>query len=150
MTRKGNVIMKALLIPVGEMPREIEINGYDDLKKAVGGYIDAAGWIFDDYPTIYVNDEGKFSCSPNRAIYATEADAGKVTWDGVEVKEGDLIDIIYGDFVAIGFDRQMGEDRDISDEEIERVMERFGTEQSIESGIIEALRIKMGRNSTAW
>lgn len=51
--------MKALLIPVGEEPREVEVEGLADLQELVGGTIDAVGWVFDDSPTLYVNDEGK-------------------------------------------------------------------------------------------
>ena len=118
---------KAVLVPLGEMPRIVEANSLKDLQHFVGGYIDAAGWIFNDEPTVYVNDDGKYTCMPNRAVYATADDAGKIGWDGKPFKEGDVLDIIFGDFICIGFDAETGEDRDITDEEIARVMARFGT-----------------------
>lgn len=135
--------MKAMLIPVGEMPRMVEIDGLEGLQQAVGGHIDACGWMFDDAPTIYVNDDGKFSCAPNRAIYATAEDDGKQSWHGT-VREGDLLDIVFGDFVAVGFDPMTGEDRDITEKECEKVLARFGTQRSIDSGILETLAVKMG------
>ncbi len=134
--------MKAMLIPTGGYPREIEVCGLKGLQEAVGGAIDACGWVFDDAPTLYVNDEGKLACPPNRAVYATEREAGAISWDGSTVREGDLLDIICGDFVAVGFDPEAGEDRDITEEEAARVAERFGTPESVMSGLAEALRIR--------
>ena len=135
--------MRALLIPVGEMPYEINIDGYEDLKAAVEGFIENVAWVFDDKPSLYINEEGKYLCEPNRAIYAQAEDV-EFTWSRKIIHEGDVLDIIYGNFVAIGFDPISGEDRDITDEEIDKVMERFGTAESIESGMIEAMRIQMG------
>lgn len=40
--------MKAIIIPVGAMPRAIEIEGLKDLQRAVGGCIEACGWVFND------------------------------------------------------------------------------------------------------
>ena len=134
--------VKALLIPVGESPRPITIDGLKGLQTAVGGCVECAGWIFDDQPTVYLNDEGKYSCLPNRAVYAAAEDAGKHTWDGGTVAEGDVLDVIFGDFVAVGFDPETGEDRDITDEEIERVMRRFGKRSDIWSGFREVMRIR--------
>lgn len=136
--------MKALLVPVGGYPLPIDIEGLSDLQQAVGGTIDAVGWVFDDAPELYVNDEGKFRCAPNRAVYATEDDAGRRKWDGSETKEGELLDVIFGDFVAIGFDPDTGEDRDITEAEAEKVVARFGSSRSIESGLVEAMRIGAG------
>lgn len=69
--------MKALLIPVGEEPREVEVEGLADLQELVGGTIDAVGWVFDDSPTLYVNDEGKVNgMLPNRVVYVTEKEDG--------------------------------------------------------------------------
>ena len=44
---------------------------------------------------------------------------------------------------ASGIDPETGEDRDVTDEEIKRVRERFGTLRSIDSGWMEALTIKL-------
>ena len=89
--------MKALLIPVGEEPREIEVEGLADLQELVGGHIDAAGWVFDDSPALYVNDEGKVNgMLPNRAVYVTEKEDGCQKWDGGAWAEGEVLDILYG------------------------------------------------------
>ena len=133
---------KAILVPVGGKPHSIEIEGLSDLQSAVGGWIESASWVFDDEPAMYVNEEGKFTCLPNRAVYARPEDAGRLTWDGKAIAEGDVLDIIFGDFVCIGFDPETGEDRDISDEETARVMERFGAPGDIRSGEREVLRIR--------
>ena len=136
--------MKAILVPVDGLPRPIEVEGLKGLQEAVGGYVEPCSWIFGDCPAVYVNEEGKFNGSePNRAIYATAADEGFVKWDGSIVHEGDVLDIIYGDFVCIGFDPETGEDRDVTDEEAERVRERFGTLRSLDSGWMEALSIQL-------
>lgn len=70
--------MKAMLIPTGGCRREIEVCGLRDLQEAVGGRIDACGRVFDDAPTLYVNDEGKLACPPNRTMYATKRVASGV------------------------------------------------------------------------
>ena len=89
--------MKALLIPVGEEPREVEVEGLADLQELVGGHIDAAGWVFDDSPALYVNDEGKVNgMLPNRAVYVTEKEDGCQKWDGGAWTEGEVLDILYG------------------------------------------------------
>ena len=135
--------MKAIIIPVGAMPRIIEVDGLKDMQRAVGGNIELCSWVFNDQPTVYVNEEGKFTCEPNRAVYATEAEEGCVKWDGTKIKRGDLLEILFGDILCVGFDPETGEDRDVTDEEWERVRERFGTLRSIDSGWMEALTIRL-------
>ena len=137
-------MVKAMVVPVGEMPYLVEINGYKDIQKAVHGNIEPCSWVFDDQPSVYVNEEGKFTQPPNRAIYAEAKDAGNLKWDGTRVKEGECLDIIFGDFICVGFDEETGEDRDINDEEIQLVIERFGSYESIDSGVIETLKIQLG------
>lgn len=138
--------MKALLIPVGEAPKVVEVDGLEDLQKFVGGYIESAGWIMDDDPAIYVNEEGKFNgCMPNRAVYAPKEWEGRTLYDGTFCREGQVLDIIYGDFVAIGFDPGTGSDKDITDEQIERVMARFsGSPEADLSGGSEFIRLQHG------
>lgn len=135
--------MKALLIPVGEEPREVEVEGLADLQELVGGTIDAVGWVFDDSPTLYVNDEGKVNgMLPNRAVYVTEKEDGCQKWDGGTWAEGEVIDILFGPIVAIGFDPRTGEDRGITPEDAGRVRERFsGSVEADNSGAIEYLKI---------
>ena len=63
------------------------------------------------------------------------------------VAEGELYSIVFGDMVCVGFDPETGEDRDITDEEAQRVMERFGSVESIESGADEHLRLAFRRRA---
>lgn len=132
---------KAVLVPVGDKPEFVEVDGYKSLQKLVGGCIESVSWIFDDAISVYANDEGKSLCNPNRAIYAQPQHVGKIGWDGEEIVEGKLLDIIFGDFVCVGFDPETGEDRDLTDDEIQLIMERFGSVASIKSGLIETLKI---------
>lgn len=63
------------------------------------------------------------------------------------VAEGELYSIVFGDMVCVGFDPETGEDRDITDEEAQRVVERFGSVESIESGADEHLRLAFRRRA---
>ena len=38
--------MKAIIIPVGAMPRTIEVEGLKDMQRAVGGNIELCSWVF--------------------------------------------------------------------------------------------------------
>ena len=148
--------LEAMIVPVGEKPYlktlEADENGsfLRALQECVGGHIEPMGYLFDDAPTAYCNEVGKLAgrgCRPNRAIYATEAmaNAGYVSPNDPSraVKPDELYDIVFGDMVCVGFDPETGEDRDITPEERERVTERFGSRESIESGYLEALRIHL-------
>lgn len=57
------------------------------------------------------------------------------------MREGDLYAIVFGDMVFCGLDPETGESRDISPEECERVRERFGGAESIDSGASELLSL---------
>ena len=63
------------------------------------------------------------------------------------VAEGELYSIVFGDMVCVGFDPETGEDRDITDAEAERVMDRFGSDESIMSGGFELIRMMMRRRA---
>lgn len=119
------------------------------LQECVGGYIEPMPFVFDDEPSVYCNENGKFdpSCRPNRAIWVTE-DMAASGWaspsDPTRPAEvGELIDIAYGDLVCVGFDPETGRDRDISDREMARVRERFGGKASIMSGEVESARMRV-------
>lgn len=75
----------------------------------------------------------------NRAVYADKAmeDAGFLSQldFATPVREGDLYAIVFGDMVFCGFDPETGESRDISPEECERVRERFGGAESVDSRV---------------
>lgn len=79
---------------------------------------------------------------PNRAVFVPEDRVGSRKWDGGTWAAGEVIDILFGPIVAVGFDPLTGEDRDISDEEIQRVKERFsGSVAADNSGAAEYLRM---------
>ena len=124
------------------------------LQSCVGGPIEPAGYIFEDMPAAYVNEEGLLTASldtANRAIYATRqmAEAGYLSQMDFShvVEEGELYSIVFGDIVCVGFAPETGEDCDIADTEAERVAKRFGNVESIESGAVEYLRLAFRRRA---
>lgn len=103
---------------------------------------------------MYVNEEGLLGASidtANRAIYATRrmAEMGYLSQMDYSrvVEEGELYSIVFGDMVCVGFDPETGEDRDITDAEAERVMNRFGSDESIVSGGCELVRMMLRRRA---
>lgn len=147
--------MKGMLIPVDGEPVEIDIkvdeegSTLHDLQRLVGGNIEPFDVIFGAEVCVYVNEEGLYSCPPNRAVYATEemADAGYLsTLDfRTPVKEGDLHSILFGDLVAVGFDPMSGEDRDLSAAKLEEVSDYFTNASAPGSGLREVIAIKTGQ-----
>lgn len=146
--------MKAMLIPVYGEPYEIDLvpeaNGstLHALQQAVGGNIEPFTPLFEDSPTLWVNEEGVWSCPPNRAVYATREMEQAGYLSQVQfgaVKENDLYAILYGDIVALGFDPDTGESRDISPEEISRVTDYFSDISPSGSGFIECMAIQSGK-----
>lgn len=148
--------LEAMIVPVSGAPYHKTLEAGENgsflraLQECVGGHIEPMGYLFDDTPTVYCNEEGKLAgsgCRPNRAIYATEAmaNAGYASPNDPSraVEPDELYDIVFGDMVCVGFDPETGEDRDITPEEREHVIERFGSRESIESGDLEVLRIHL-------
>ena len=148
--------LDVMVVPIGREPelRTLEPDGEGSFLKAlqgcVGGLIEPMGWLFDDEPAGYCNEEGLLGATfldANRAVYATKAmeDAGFLSQlDGRSpVREGDLFTIVFGDMVFCGFDPETGESRDITPEECERVRERFGGAESIGSGAAELLSLAL-------
>lgn len=78
----------------------IEIKGYDDLNKAVGGYIEAAP-VCPAVCTIYVNEEGKLRDMPPNAMMFYD---GK-PWD-----------VIVGTMVLVGPPDNEGNETDATPE----------------------------------
>ena len=139
--------MRALVVPVDGTPVPVEVCGLREMQRVVGGDIESVPWVFDDEPAVYVNGEGKYTCEPNRALYATREGE---RWDGTPIHEGDLLDIAYGPMLCVGFDPDTGESRDITDDEADRVVERFG-EETVGSGLCEETYIRLtgGRMGSA-
>lgn len=123
--------IRAMLIATGELPREVTLlpdkNGstLKPLQALVGGNIETFDIAFGEGVSLYVNEEGLFTCPPNRAIFATEemAKAGYLSQlDYSKVVEmGDFYTVLNGDIVAVGFDPETGESRSLTDGETARV-----------------------------
>lgn len=123
--------IRAMLIPTGEPPREMtllpEKNGstLKPLQTLVGGNIEPFDIVFGDGISLYVNEEGLFTCPPNRAIFATEEmeKAGYLSQlDYTKpVEMGDFYTVLNGDILAVGFDPETGESRSLTDGELSRV-----------------------------
>ena len=123
--------IRAMLIATGEPPREVTLlpdkNGstLKPLQALVGGNIETFDIAFGEGVSLYVNEEGLFTCPPNRAIFATEemAKAGYLSQlDYSKVVEmGDFYTVLNGDIVAVGFDPETGESRSLTDGELSRV-----------------------------
>ena len=70
--------IRAMLIATGEPPREVTLlpdkNGstLKPLQALVGGNIEAFDIAFGEGVSLYVNEEGLFTCPPNRAISALD------------------------------------------------------------------------------
>ena len=114
--------MKGMLIPTNGNPVEIDIK---------------------------VDEEGLFTCPPNRAVYATKGmeEAGYLSMMDYSspVKEGELYSILCGDLVAVGFDFETGENRDLSADEMSRVADYFTEVSKPGSGIEEVIAIRTGQ-----
>lgn len=113
--------MKGMLIPTNGNPVEIDIevdetgSTLHDLQRLVGGNIEPFDVIFGEGISLYVNEEGLFTCPPNRAVYATK---------GME---------------------EAGENRDLSADEMSRVADYFTEVSKPGSGIEEVIAIRMGQ-----
>lgn len=152
--------MKGMLIPTNGNPVEIDIkvdeegSTLHDLQRLVGGNIEPFDVIFGEGISLYVNEEGLFTCPLNRAVYATKGmeEAGYLSMMvsmmdyGSPVKEGELYSILCGDLVAVGFDFETGENRDLSADEMSRVADYFTEVSKPGSGIEEVIAIRMGQH----
>lgn len=87
-TDERKEMMDVLLIKPGMYPQAVKIGcELEDLQKAVGGDIEAT-YPFDDEVALVVNAEGKFNGSElNRSL---------------KTEDGQLYDIIAGDFLVVG------------------------------------------------
>ena len=148
-------LLNELLIPTNGNPVEIDIevdetgSTLHDLQRLVGGNIEPFDVIFGEGISLYVNEEGLFTCPPNRAVYATKGmeEAGYLSMMDYSspVKEGELYSILCGDLVAVGFDFETGENRDLSADEMSRVADYFTEVSKPGSGIEEVIAIRMGQ-----
>ena len=118
--------MKGMLIPTNGNPVEIDIevdetgSTLHDLQRLVGGNIEPFDVIFGEGISLYVNEEGLFTCPPNRAVYATKGmeEAGYLSMMDYSspVKEGELYSIclLYTSLVMKKFGSELS-DRALAD-----------------------------------
>ncbi len=81
-----------LLVPIGGRPQPVVVNNINKtLRCEMFACAFDETWDDDVEVLLYVNDAGKFDGSaPNRAIWAS----------------GNLIDIVFGDFLIVAIDRK--------------------------------------------
>lgn len=114
--------IKVLVVEPNKLPYEKTIkNCLQSKQELVGGYIEYT-YLDDDYNVcIICNEEGKIDgLPPNR-------DIGN--------------DIVFGTFVIVG-DDDTGEDRSLTDDQIEKYKNRFGKESIYETNrkILELIK----------
>jgi hypothetical protein len=136
--------IRCVVVPVGADPHIAEIDPDDTLaglQGLVGGLIESCPHVFGDTPSVFVNEEGKVTgLRPNRAVYAAKEHvvAGFRSPDDPSrpIAEGELLDVVYGNFVCVGFDGETGATVSITDEEVARVMDAFCGWRSQVSGAV--------------
>lgn len=144
--------IQAVLVPVGFDPVAIEIDNTRDIMSHVGGIIDeASGYLPPDaLPfnlSMYVNDEGLYSCQPNRAFYATESMEHEGYYsavDGKPVVSGLPSSLLFGNIVITGFNPETGEDKSLSAGELMDAMNYFQRDSPRGSGREVALIVQNG------
>lgn len=104
--------LKALLVEENKLPKVIEIdNTLSSLQEVVKGYIEYTYMNGIEDAAIICNEEGKINgMGPNR-------DIGN--------------DIVFGPFLIVGDDPNIGENLSLTDDQINKFMEMFN-EKSIE------------------
>lgn len=144
--------IQAVLVPVSLDPVAIEIDGARDIMSHVGGAIDeASGYLPPDaLPfnlSMYVNDEGLYSCQPNRAFYATESMEHEGYYsaiDGKPVVSRLPSSLLFGNIVITGFNPETGEDKSLSAGELMDAMNYFQRDSPRGSGREVALIVQNG------
>ena len=109
--------MKVLLIEPHKPPYPLEIDGIlDEMKKIVGGIIQAV-YPFSDPVALICNDEGKLLGLPlNRALYHPET--------------GEMYDIIAGTFFLCGAPPDADHFTSLTDSQLEKYTQYFYTPES--------------------
>lgn len=106
--------IKVLVVEPNKLPYEKTIpNRLRDKQAIVDGYIEYVRLLEDEDVVLICNEEGKINGSQfNRYIG---------------------YDIIFGAFMIVGENANDGEDRSLSDEQIEKYKERFGYDSILET-----------------
>ena len=115
--------LRALLIKENELPVEVEIpNTLSSLQKQVEGLIEYYYMPDIEDAVIICNEEGKINgMGPNREV-------GR--------------DIIFGPFLIVGDDAEIGESRSLTDEQISKFKNMFN-EKSIAKTYDKIAKIKL-------
>lgn len=112
MTNNENT-RKVLLVEPQKHPRVVEIDtSLEALQKLVGGYIEPI-YPFDDEVALICNEEGKINGLPlNRGLYD---------------EDGEIYEIIAGNFFIIGAPEDAEDFTSLSQEQIEKFTKLFDT-----------------------
>ncbi len=115
--------LRALLVKENELPVEVEIpNTLSSLQKQVDGLIEYYYMPDIEDAVIICNEEGKINgMGPNREV-------GR--------------DIIFGPFLIVGDDAEIGESRSLTDEQISKFKDMFN-EMSIARTYDKIAKIKL-------
>lgn len=153
---------KAIVLPTyGPDARFVEIDGsLASLQEVVGGCIEPFDVPFDSSRTnpvpkgelfAYVNDEGMYTCKPNRAVYANAYMERRGYLSMLDystpVREGDLYTILFGDILIVReeIDKKGGSRiLDCTDADMQDALAAFG---GVGSGAVEALLLGLTSHS---
>lgn len=115
--------LRALLVKENELPVEVEIpNTLSSLQKQVEGLIEYYYMPDIEDAVIICNEEGKINgMGPNREV-------GR--------------DIIFGPFLIVGDDAELGESRSLTDEQVSKFKDMFN-EKSIARTYDKIAKIKL-------
>lgn len=106
---------KAFFVGADRHCQYIDVNGYQDISNAVGGYIEAVSFGDNDY-FCYINEEGKLIGLPeNNLVTSLWYDSGQTILLG---------DHIVGNAVFFGGIDDEGNDIDIPDD-FDKVLEKY-------------------------
>ena len=144
--------LEAMVVPTGGMPYRKTLEADEDgsflaaLQDCVGGRIEAMGYVFGDAPAVYCN-EGP-ACRPAAAAPRTAPSTPTPPWRRRATRARTTRRVPWSrassttspsaTWCASGSTPRRAMDRDIAEAERRRVMERFGSLESIASGPIEA------------
>ena len=147
---EGNVT--GILVPEGGDPRPVELGKDagsvgDSLRRLVGGSFDVLSIVIPGVD-LWVNDDATSTQGPNRAVYATKAMEERGYLSQIDFEhvsaEGELYTILSGPVVALGFDPDTGESVSLTDAQAKAVGEYFTETSPAGSGLLEALRLRLG------
>lgn len=117
--------IKVLIVEPNKLPYEKTIpNRLKDKQAIVDGYIEYVRLLEDEDVVLICNEEGKINGSPHNRYIG--------------------YDMIFGTFIIVGESANDGEDRSLTDEQIEKYKQRFNYDSILETNakLIEILMSK--------